>query len=150
MEVSRSLRESASLTCLYLDIDFFKKVNDEHGHDVGDLALQKVASIMLEAVRMGDVVARIGGEEFVVVLPGLSGIPALVAAERIRRAVEKTVIDIGDGRQLKITISVGLATFQALQNSIGDSAEICEEILSRADRALYNAKRQGRNQVKVA
>lgn len=150
IEVSRSLRESVPLSCLYLDIDHFKQVNDNHGHDVGDVVLQKVAGIMLEAVRMGDIVARIGGEEFVVVLPGLTGVPALLTAERIRKAVENSSVEIDAEQSLKITISVGLASFVAQQNSIGDSAEIGEEILIRADQALFQAKAQGRNRVIVA
>lgn len=150
IEVSRSLRESVPLSCLYLDVDHFKQVNDVYGHDVGDHVLKKVAEIMIEAVRQGDVVARYGGEEFVIVLPGISGSDAMETAERIRQAVEQTSIEIVDKQRLDITISIGLASYVAEKNSIGDSAEIFEEIIARADRALMNAKKQGRNRVLVA
>jgi diguanylate cyclase (GGDEF)-like protein len=135
---------------LYLDVDHFKQVNDSYGHDVGDHVLQKVAAIMMEAVRLGDVVARYGGEEFVIILPGISGLTALETAERIRRAVENSNIETADKQCLDITISIGLASFVAEKNSIGDNAEISEEIIVRADRALMRAKEQGRNRVLVA
>lgn len=150
IEVSRSLRESTPLSCLYLDVDHFKQVNDVYGHDVGDHVLKKVAAIMIEAVRLGDVVARYGGEEFVIALPGAGGSVALETAERIRQAVEQANIVIGDGQRLNIAISIGLASFTAERNSIGDSAEIFDEIIARADRALMDAKEQGRNRVVVA
>jgi diguanylate cyclase (GGDEF)-like protein len=150
IEVSRSLRESTPLSCLYLDVDHFKQVNDVYGHDVGDHVLQKVAAIMIEAVRLGDVVARYGGEEFVIVLPGISGSIALETAERIRRAVENSNIEMPGKKRLEITISIGMASFAAEKNSIGDTAEISDEIIARADRALMQAKEQGRNRVLVA
>lgn len=150
IEVSRSLRESTPLSYLYLDVDHFKQVNDAYGHDVGDHVLKKVASIMVEAVRLGDVVARCGGEEFVIILPGISGSAALETAERIRQAVENSNIETADKQRLDITISIGLASFVTEKNSIGDSAEISEEILADADHALMRAKEQGRNRVIVA
>lgn len=150
VEVSRCLRESVPLSCLYLDVDHFKQVNDVYGHDTGDHVLKKVAAIMVEAVRLGDVVARFGGEEFVIVLPGISGTIAMETAERIRQAVEHAKIAVGDKQCLDITISIGLASFSSEKNSIGDSAEISGQIIARADRALMRAKEQGRNRVLVA
>ena len=150
IEISRSLREVTPLTCLYLDIDYFKKVNDEYGHDIGDQVLQKVAEVMLDAVRTGDVVARYGGEEFVVVLPGITGLIAIETAERLRRAVAGIDIEIKGQELLKVSISIGLASFIPKANSIGDSSEIAEELLISADQALMTAKEQGRNRVVVA
>ena len=150
IEISRSLREVLPLTCLYLDVDFFKKVNDTYGHDVGDLVLQKVANVMLNTVRTGDVLARIGGEEFVVILPGITGLIAIETAERIRCAVANATIDIDGKMPLKVSISVGLASFIPRAGSIGDSGEIAEQLLTRADRALLDAKEQGRNRVVVS
>ena len=150
IEISRALRETMPLSCLYLDVDFFKKVNDEHGHDVGDLVLQKVASIMKNAVRLGDVVARIGGEEFVIILPGVTGLVAIETAERVRCAVADAVIEIEGKPALNISISIGLASFIPKQGSFGDSSEIAPQLLIRADRALLKAKEQGRNRVVVA
>lgn len=150
IEVSRSLRELTAFSCLYLDVDHFKQVNDVYGHDVGDYVLQKVAAIMVDAVRLGDVVARYGGEEFVIVLPGISGSIALETAERIRQAVENSKIQAAHNKSLSITVSIGLASYLAEKNTIGDNAEITEQIIASADRALMNAKEQGRNRVVVA
>lgn len=150
VEISRALRDATPLSCLYLDVDFFKKVNDEHGHDVGDLVLKKVASIMKNAVRLGDVVARYGGEEFVVILPGVTGLIAIETAERVRSAVADAVIEIDGKPVLNISISIGLASFIPKQGSMGDSSEIAPQLLNRADRALLKAKEQGRNRVVVA
>lgn len=150
IEVSRSLRDAQPLSCLYLDIDHFKQVNDTYGHDVGDLALQKAAAVMVEAVRLGDVVARYGGEEFVILLPGISGVLAMDTAERIRQAVEDSSMEIADNRHMEITISIGLASFVPEANTIADISEITDQILTRADHALIQAKEQGRNRVAVA
>ena len=149
IEISRSLREVVPLSCLYLDVDYFKKVNDNYGHDIGDQVLQKVAMIMLGAVRTGDVVARYGGEEFVVILPGITGLIAIETAERVRCAVANANIKIEGQASLNISISIGLASFIPKENSIGDSGEIAEQLLMRADGALLKAKEQGRNRVVV-
>ena len=150
IEISRSLREVLPLSCLYLDVDFFKKVNDTYGHDIGDQVLQKVAKVMLDAVRTGDVVARYGGEEFVVILPGITGLIAIETAERLRNAVADAEIEIDGQMPLKISISIGLASFIPKSDSIADSGEIAEQLLVEADHAMMNAKEQGRNRVVVA
>ena len=150
IEISRSLREVTPLTCLYLDVDLFKKVNDQYGHDIGDQVLQKVAAVLLDAVRTGDVVARYGGEEFVVILPGITGLIAIETAERLRCAVANTNIEFKGQEPLGISVSIGLASFIPKANSIGDSSEIADELLISADRALMIAKEQGRNRVVVA
>jgi len=150
IEISRSLRETLPLSCLYLDVDHFKRVNDTYGHDVGDQVLQKVATVMMNAVRTGDVVARYGGEEFVVILPGITGSTALETAERVRRAVADSNIEIEGQPLFKIHISIGLASFVPMKDSIGDSSVIAEKLLTRADHALMEAKEQGRNRVVVA
>ena len=150
IEISRALREVTPLSCLYLDVDLFKKVNDQYGHDIGDQVLQKVAAVLLDAVRTGDVVARYGGEEFVVILPGIIGLIAIETAERLRCAIADTSIEIEGQEPLKISLSIGLASFIPRVNSIGDSSEIADELLISADRALMKAKEQGRNRVVVA
>jgi len=149
IEISRSLREVWPLSCLYLDVDHFKKVNDNYGHDVGDQILQAVADVMLAAVRTGDVVARYGGEEFVIILPGVTGLIAIETAERVRCAVAETNIEIEGQSPLNVTVSIGLASFIPKANSIGDSGEVAEQLLMRADDALLKAKKQGRNRVVV-
>lgn len=147
IEVSRILRDSKPLSCMYLDIDHFKQVNDQHGHDAGDQVLQAVSDVMLGVVRLGDVVARYGGEEFVIMLPGAGHTQAHETAERIRSAVEKIKIRLPSEKRVTVTISIGVASFTPEQNTIGDTGEISEHLLTLADKALMMAKQSGRNQV---
>ncbi|SDJ57670.1 diguanylate cyclase (GGDEF) domain-containing protein [Mesorhizobium muleiense] len=123
---------------MILDLDHFKQVNDTHGHDVGDQVLRAVANCLKDMTRYHDVVARLGGEEFAVVTPNMDAELLSRFAERIRKAIANMSILSGNVR-LKITTSVGLA--------IWDRKETAEEFYRRADRQLYEAKRQGRNRV---
>ncbi|MCV0397996.1 MAG: GGDEF domain-containing protein [Rhizobiaceae bacterium] len=123
---------------MILDLDHFKEVNDNHGHDVGDEVLRTVASCLRDLTRYHDVVARLGGEEFAVVAPNMDRDLLVKFAERIRKAVASVSVTSGNVR-LKVTTSVGLA--------IWDGKESAEEFYRRADRQLYNAKKQGRNRV---
>ena len=147
IEVSRILRESKPLSCLYLDVDHFKQVNDRYGHDAGDQVLQTVSEVMIEVVRLGDVVARYGGEEFVIMLPGAGMTQAQETAERIRVAVENSTTELDKDLRIKVTVSIGLASIVPEKNTIADASEISEQILNRADRALMRAKTTGRNRV---
>ncbi|MFC3754191.1 GGDEF domain-containing protein [Aquamicrobium ahrensii] len=123
---------------MILDLDHFKQVNDNHGHDVGDKVLRAVGHCLRDMTRYHDVVARLGGEEFAIVTPNMNAPGLEKLAERIRDAIASLAIPIGRGN-LKVTTSVGLA--------IWDSKETAEEFYRRADRQLYEAKRQGRNRV---
>ncbi len=123
---------------MILDLDHFKKVNDTHGHDVGDEALKAVANCLRTMTRYHDVVARLGGEEFAVVAPNMDAEMLERFAERIRKAIAAMTVMAGEVR-LKVTASVGLAVW--------DGKEAAEEFFRRADRQLYEAKRQGRNRV---
>ena len=124
---------------LMLDIDYFKRVNDGHGHPAGDTVLREVASRIARHVRGFDLVARYGGEEFVVVMPETQLAVAAMVAERLRNVIASKPIALGDGLgELNITISVGIA----ITREGGDSATA---ILQRADKALYEAKGRGRN-----
>ena len=123
---------------MILDLDHFKKVNDTHGHNVGDEALKAVANCLRTMTRYHDVVARLGGEEFAVVAPNMDVEMLERFAERIRKAIAATTVMAGEVR-LKVTASVGLAVW--------DGKEAAEEFFRRADRQLYEAKRQGRNRV---
>ncbi|HEY0064755.1 MAG TPA: sensor domain-containing diguanylate cyclase [Telluria sp.] len=135
--VARAKRHGAPITVGIADIDRFKKVNDEHGHPVGDEVLNAVSAVLAQAARASDFVARIGGEEFGMLFPDARPETALAVAERMRRAVEGFPVISKSGATLNITISIGLASF-------GGSLS---ESLSQADKALYEAKNKGRNRV---
>ena len=122
---------------LFFDIDHFKKINDTYGHDVGDKVLITVAEVLKKDLRLGDIVARWGGEEFVAILLGAKEEQARKKAEKIREEVEKIVFD--EYKDLKITISVGLSEF--------NKEFSFEELIRHADQALYVAKETGRNKV---
>jgi len=126
---------------LLLDIDFFKKVNDTHGHPVGDLVLQAVAKALAKCVRPMDTVARYGGEEFAVVLPNCHAYFGETIAERIRQTMQDLAVPISPGRTLTITISIGGAYAPEWVRS---TAALWIE---RADQQLYRAKSEGRNRV---
>mgnify|MGYP001583866121 CR=1 FL=1 len=133
-----------NLSIVFLDIDFFKKVNDEYGHEIGDLVLKKVAETVNRSVRTGDTAARWGGEELVVSLLGASEHDAATKAEEIRAAIEKLEFpNLPAGKagapKLKVTVSTGVAS--------SESGLILEALIKRADQALYRAKQTGRNKV---
>ena len=127
---------------MVMDIDRFKSVNDTYGHAAGDCVLTTVAQRLRDSLRPSDLIARIGGEEFLVVLPDVDEFHARRTAERLRRAVEAAEIPVM-GTTLRVTISAGLA----LADQSGEQAA---EIVARADAALLSAKAEGRNQVTVA
>jgi diguanylate cyclase (GGDEF)-like protein len=141
-ELARSQRYMRPLSILIIDIDFFKRVNDTYGHEMGDWVLKMVATTISSAKRDPDVVARIGGEEFAVMLPETSLIAACTVAERIREMVHKNSLAIGNDR-LALSVSIGVTGATAATSGL-------EAILRDADQALYDAKREGRNQVRVA
>jgi diguanylate cyclase len=130
-------RHGMSFGILLLDVDRFKSVNDRHGHHVGDEVLKGVARTLHSITREGDFMARYGGEEFAMLLGGCSAEEFMQAAERVRRAVERTTIE-HDGLNLQITLSCGGAEIQ--------SAEEASSLVRRADEALYASKSAGRNQ----
>ncbi len=137
-ELKRSERHETPLSLLLTDIDFFKKVNDTYGHPVGDLVLKGVSKVLLHEIRDIDIAARYGGEEFVVILPGTDSVGAKNIAERLRKAIMAETYS-SDGRTLKVTTSIGIAT-------VPSDARTKEELIEKADQALYHAKHNGRNQ----
>lgn len=130
------------LSCIALDIDFFKKFNDTYGHAVGDLVLRETAQVLRRNARSADTVCRIGGEEFVVLCPHCDLQDVERGAQRLREAVQAHAIDC-QGKPLSITVSVGIAQMQA--DMLGP-----DDLLKAADDALYRAKEAGRNCVRVA
>jgi diguanylate cyclase (GGDEF)-like protein len=138
-EIDRVARSGESALLLMVDIDFFKKVNDEHGHSAGDVVIKGVAQRLLQCVRPMDTVARYGGEEFAVVLPDCPAFFATVVTERIRVAIEREPFNVAPGVDLRCTISIGGAFAPGW---IRSSSALWVE---RADLQLYSAKTQGRN-----
>jgi two-component system, cell cycle response regulator len=137
--MARAVENTEGPAVLMLDIDYFKRVNDNHGHPAGDAVLREVASRIARHVRAFDLVARYGGEEFVVVMPETSLAIAAMVGERLRNVVAAKPIALGDGQgELEMTISVGIA----IAREGGDSPTA---VLQRADKALYEAKGRGRN-----
>jgi len=156
-EVDRCSRKNSDLVCLFIDVDFFKQINDKHGHQVGDAVLVRLVALMREQVRSSDIVARYGGEEFAIILPETGIQLAHEVAERIRSKVEKQKL-IFDDNTLGITVSIGLASLSQIKFHMAkdkdqqteDMAESLDQlVLRKADEALYQAKQTGRNQVVI-
>ena len=138
-EVQRAKRQKQPFSIIGIDLDYLKKINDTYGHTFGDLAIKTIADVLKSNARSVDVPARIGGEEFNVLLPGINSEGAMIAAERIRKSIEAVEIDtIGH-----ITGSLGVATYF-------EHSEDVEELLELTDQAMYTSKRNGRNRVTIA
>jgi len=145
-ELLRSIRTGDSLTCLFIDIDWFKKVNDNYGHQVGDTALRHVATVLREQLRSNDILARYGGEEFVALLPTASERKGIEVAERMRAAVANSLVKLLDEQELSITVSIGVST--CVVDEVGVLSPIDRTVLiGVADEALFRAKNAGRNRV---
>lgn len=148
-ELSRAQRQGSGLTCIIIDLDRFKQINDQHGHLAGDMALREAAQRVDGHIRGSDAAARFGGDEFIVLAPGISLEQAAVLAERIRLAVCDTPLEISPGLQVHMTVSIGIACIVPDRDA-HDLQVIAENLLAQADAALYRAKQKGRNRVEVA
>jgi diguanylate cyclase (GGDEF)-like protein/PAS domain S-box-containing protein len=137
---TQALRYKRELAVLLIDVDFFKKINDTYGHDVGDIVLKEIAKACANVLRESDMIARYGGEEIVAVLPETAVNPALMVAERIRKSVETLTFEEIDR---KVSVSIGLYT------NIPEKDDSLDHFLHFADEALYQAKESGRNRVVV-
>ncbi len=137
-EAERSVRLKQPFSLISLDLDYLKSINDTYGHQYGDVAIRTIANVIKTKARSIDIPARIGGEEFNIILPGIDSYGALIAAERVRAAIEMAEVDkVGH-----ITASIGVATF--LEHS-----DRVDELIELADQAMYKAKISGRNQVQI-
>ena len=151
-ETEDAARRNKPVTIVMSDIDHFKRINDNFGHPVGDIVLQDVSKRILESLRSGDDAGRVGGEEFLMVLPGCPQQKARETVERIRRTIEARPVDIGETRhgtaiikqRYPVTMSFGAVTIFP-----GEKADL-EAAIKKADDALYKAKREGRNRVVLA
>lgn len=140
-ETERATRYGSPLSLVLFDLDGFKSFNDTHGHEAGNRLLAQVGRVLEAQRRSADVAARFGGEEFALLVPGNSG-AAVEAAERIRLAIARIIVPVGNGQHDGRTISAGVASFRA-----GDTPDTLVEM---ADRALYLSKRRGRNRVSIS
>lgn len=139
-ELARARRHNQSLSLLMLDIDHFKRVNDVHGHPIGDAVLKQFTATCAGMLRAHDLFGRLGGEEFAIVLPHTDAEGARCVAEKIRTAVAQTPMPTAAG-DITVTVSIGLAQMEGLPGEV-------DQLMARADQALYEAKRGGRNQVR--
>ncbi|ACK68648.1 response regulator receiver modulated diguanylate cyclase [Gloeothece citriformis PCC 7424] len=140
-EFYRAQRYHCPFSLLIIDLDYFKKINDSYGHDIGDLALKTVTEAVNKAIRKIDLLGRFGGEEFVVILPGTKLKDACIVAQRICRLISEVSLSV-EQKTLNMTASIGVAAYNKKDKTIN-------EIIHRADQGLYQAKNQGRNQVVV-
>jgi two-component system, cell cycle response regulator len=140
--LSMARRYGTDVSLIVADLDYFKRINDTFGHQAGDEALIAVARVLLEMTRTEDTVARIGGEEFAVLLPDTNRLGAAVLAERTRAAVERERV-LADGQVLQLTLSIGVASYGTEQ------VDTVDQLLSIADQRMYLAKKLGRNRICV-
>ncbi len=138
-ELTRSQARQMKMSFLMIDVDYFKKYNDDHGHLTGDQILREISSVIMTNIRQIDLLGRYGGEEFCVILPDTDRLGAQYASERIRKAVQESVIKAYD-TTVQVTVSIGTATFPY-------DGQKTLELIDKSDWALYRAKSQGRNQV---
>ncbi|MGC3979845.1 MAG: DUF484 family protein [Steroidobacteraceae bacterium] len=147
-ELSRAQRAHTTMACVLLDLDHFKTINDTHGHLVGDMALRAAAERINQQIRGSDAAARFGGDEFVVLARDISEEQVHILAERMRQSVCESPLQLQDGVQHRISVSVGVALMQ-MSDIKQDINVVAEHLLAQADVALYRAKQQGRNRVEV-
>ncbi len=147
-EVARAQRASQPLSCLFIDADFFKAINDNYGHQAGDAALCALANWVKLQLREGDHLARYGGEEFAILLPECDADLAYQVAERIRTFVEQQQVEFED-ISLCITLSIGVSTFDGKIHKQAHREQVVKALLGQADAAVYDAKQTGRNRVCV-
>ncbi|QOW18816.1 diguanylate cyclase [Lysobacter ciconiae] len=141
-EVALASESSGGFSVLLLDLDHFKAINDAHGHDGGDRALQHVAANLAQHTRSSDYLFRFGGEEFVMVLGSVSADQAVAIADELRERIAASPVTMSDGSKVPVTASIGVA--------VHDGHPDYERVLARADAAMYQAKRNGRNRVELA
>lgn len=139
-ELARAVRYENTLAFFMLDVDFFKRINDTHGHKAGDKALEKLADVCRKTLRQVDIIGRIGGEEFAILLPETGMEESIEVAERLRESLQKALIPLETGLPLQLTVSIGVAALTSKDDNI-------DVLFNAADKALYAAKNSGRNKV---
>jgi diguanylate cyclase (GGDEF)-like protein len=145
-ETARARRQSYRLSCMYIDIDYFKQVNDTHGHLAGDDVLREVAARIKAELRMSDALGRFGGEEFVVLLIDADLEAAGMVAQRIRASVAERPFLLPEGQPLTVTVSIGVSALDDFERDHAIEG-VAQQLVAQADQALYQAKEGGRNRV---
>ena len=146
IEIKKAFRSKKSVSFLMLDIDHFKLVNDTYGHPTGDLVLIALVKTCLEELREIDIFGRVGGEEFLIILPETERLGAIEIAERLRSSIQNTSFITTTGKEIFITISIGVAIYNPGNDGEDDSAAIVKKYYAACDHAMYHAKNAGRNQ----
>jgi two-component system, cell cycle response regulator len=149
-ELARAKRDHLPIACLMIDVDHFKRINDEYGHLAGDAVLREVAQRIDDEMRLSDTGARFGGDEFAIVLPHGSLTDGERVASRVLEAVRGSPIVVGNQRSELITLSIGVAAARPDGKTKSDYSELAEKLIAEADAALYRAKSAGRNRVEVS
>ena len=145
-EIARARRQNYCISCMYIDIDHFKLVNDTHGHQGGDEVLREVAMRIRKELRRSDALGRFGGEEFVVLLIDADLASATFVAERIRASIAGTMFDLPGSAQAWVSVSIGVASLEA-DAALLPIETVAQQLVAHADQALYQAKAGGRNKV---
>ncbi|WP_426175781.1 DUF484 family protein [Massilia sp. TWR1-2-2] len=145
-EIGRARRQAYRISCLYIDLDHFKAVNDTFGHPGGDEVLREVATRIKAELRLSDALGRFGGEEFVVLLIDADLDSATMVAQRIRASIADAPFHLSTGDQLPISVSIGVATLDDFERDHAIEG-VAQQLVAKADSALYQAKENGRNQV---
>lgn len=146
-ELNRAQRYKTSISCIMLDIDYFKHINDKYGHVTGDAVLAETSQVLKSVCRTSDIFARYGGEEFVVLLPETDSNAAMMAAEKLRSTIRNHIFITDTGEKFTISLSLGVVTMKPT-DTLDRSGD--DDIVKYADKALYNAKHSGRDRIGVA
>ena len=149
LEIERSFRNREPVAFLMLDIDHFKNINDEYGHPLGDIVLVNLVKHCQDELRAIDIFGRVGGEEFFAVLPGDGIESAFEVAERLRKKVFSTPCAVVDGKDVSISISIGIASFNPVINGETVADQVLRSFYAKADEAMYQAKSKGRNRTEL-
>lgn len=149
LEIDRSFRNHEPVAFLMLDIDHFKNINDEYGHPLGDIVLENLVKHCKQELRAIDILGRVGGEEFFVVLPGDGVESAFEVAERLRKKVLSLPSAIFEGKEIFISISIGAVGFSPIESPESNATKVLRAFYAKADEAMYRAKTNGRNRTEL-